>query len=154
MKIRKARPDEFEKISSFYVETGYSAVIRREDDFWVAEDSGVLLGVARLCKEEDVLVLRGMQVATGMQRKGIGTALLRAVTPFVGDKECFCIPYQDLVSFYRQTGFVEVDVAECPSFLVDRAVDYMKKLDRDVVIMRKPGAEQTETDVKPPEEGE
>lgn len=137
MKIRKARADEFERISSFYNETGYTPVIRQADDFWVAEDSGVLLGVARLCKEKEILVLRGMQVAKEMQRKGIGTALLRAITPFVGEKECFCIPYRDLISFYHQTGFVEVDVAECPEFLVDRANDYRRELDRDVVIMRK-----------------
>jgi N-acetylglutamate synthase-like GNAT family acetyltransferase len=138
MEIRKAQPEEYEKIARFYVDTGYTPAIRQEDDFWLAEDSGKLVGVARLCREEDVLVLRGMQVVGGMQRKGIGTALLNAITPFVGENECFCIPYQDLVSFYGQTGFVEVDVEDCPRFLADRASDYNRKFDRGVVIMRKP----------------
>ena len=145
MEIRKARPKDFDNIARFYRETGYTPEIHCEDDFWVAKDMGELLGVARLCEENGFLVLRGMQVATEKQRTGIGTALLNIITSYTGSRECYCIPYQELVSFYNQGGFIEVDPAGCPAFLADRAARYRRKLDREVVIMLKPLSGERET---------
>jgi GNAT superfamily N-acetyltransferase len=87
-----------------------------------------------------------MQVTLRMQRKGVGTLILNAIIPFLDGKECFCVSYRGLVSFYKQIGFVEVDASECPAFLEDRVADYRRKLDEDVVIMRKPAIGKVEVD--------
>ena len=148
MTIREAQSEEFEKIAKFYRANGYRSDIGQNDVFMMVEDVGALLGVARLCEEDNVLVLRGMQVAKGMSGKGIGTALLNSIAPVVGERTCFCVPYRNLVSFYSQIGFVEIDVSESPAFLRARSEEYKRRFDLDVVIMRRPGSRRVNQEVE------
>jgi N-acetylglutamate synthase-like GNAT family acetyltransferase len=47
--------------------------------FWVAEEDGRLLGVMGIQDKGDVALVRHAYVAPGVQRKGVGTSLLRHV---------------------------------------------------------------------------
>jgi GNAT superfamily N-acetyltransferase len=73
---RLACVEDFERVAAFYRDNDYRPSVSPADIFILAERDGVLCGVARLCEEEGVLVLRGMRVAAGVQRQGIGTRLL------------------------------------------------------------------------------
>lgn len=46
-------------------------------DFWVAEENGRLLGMMGIQDKGKVTLIRHAYVAPGMQRKGVGTGLLR-----------------------------------------------------------------------------
>lgn len=139
---REAWPDEFERIVEFYQSEGYKPVIRQSDAMVVAEDEGVLCGAARLCTEHRKLVLRGVRIKAGLQGQGIGSQLLRALIPVIGDRECFCIAYRYLRSFYAQIGFVEIDPAVAPPFLAERHAGYRHEGGLDVIIMRRPSARE------------
>jgi N-acetylglutamate synthase-like GNAT family acetyltransferase len=124
---------------SFYRHNDYGPPVYSADVIVMAENEGVLCAAVRLCHEHGVLLLRGMRVCEGLRRQGIGTRLLQAVEPIVGDRQCFCIPHRYLRSFYGRIGFVQIEAREAPAFLGERCAEYRRKHGRDVIIMRRPG---------------
>ena len=78
--------------------------------FWVAEEEGRLLGVMGIQDKGDVALVRHAYVARTMQRKGVGTRLLRHVEGLV-DKPILIGTWADAswaVEFYRRNGFAVV----------------------------------------------
>jgi GNAT superfamily N-acetyltransferase len=137
VQIRVAGPSDFDCVQEAYARFDYMRPIRRDDAIWLAEDGDEVVGVVRIAREEGVLVLRGMRVVDRMQRRGIGTRLLQAVEQWLGERECFCIPYAHLVSFYAQIGFEQIEPEAAPAFLAQRMRDYREK-GLDAILMRRP----------------
>lgn len=78
--------------------------------FWMAEDNGQLLGVMGIQDKEDVALVRHAYTATALQRKGIGTKLLRRVEA-LADKPILIGTWADAswaIEFYRRNGFTVV----------------------------------------------
>ncbi len=78
--------------------------------FWMAEDNGQLLGVMGIQDKEDVALVRHAYTATTLQRKGIGTKLLRRVEA-LADKPILIGTWADAswaIEFYRRNGFTVV----------------------------------------------
>jgi hypothetical protein len=48
-----------------------------------------------------------------------------------------------LRSFYQQAGFAEIDSSRAPPFLAERLARYRTDLGLDVILMLKPGGEET-----------
>jgi N-acetylglutamate synthase-like GNAT family acetyltransferase len=136
---RTAERGELERIASFYLENGYDSPLDDEDTFLVVEDGGHIVAALRLCHEQGVIVLRGMQVRQDCQRRGIGSTLLRYAASVLGENHCYCIPYSYLERFYEGVGFVRIDPLEAPAFLRERWSTYMGKLGLDVILMRRAG---------------
>jgi N-acetylglutamate synthase-like GNAT family acetyltransferase len=136
---RRADPAEFGRITAFYRDNAYGPTIRPTDIIVVAKNEGALCGAVRLCEEHGVLVLRGMRVSAGMQRRGVGTGLLQAIEPLIGERECFCIPHRYLRSFYGRIGFEEIDPAHAPAFLRQRCTRYRREHGLDVILIRRRG---------------
>jgi hypothetical protein len=61
--------------------------------------------------------------------------MLRELSAWLGDRECYCIPYSHLVGFYAQIGFAEMAPVAAPAFLAERLADYRRRRGLDVVIM-------------------
>jgi N-acetylglutamate synthase-like GNAT family acetyltransferase len=139
MIVREAGPSDFERLSAFYKRSGYRPAICRSDLFILAEEPEGICGALRLCVEEGVLVLRGMRVAPGRQRRGIGKRLLTRAVEAAEGRECFCIPHRRLIGFYAQVGFVEIADAEAPEFLRERRRRYGEEYALDVTLLRLPG---------------
>ena len=78
--------------------------------FWMAEDKGRVLGVMGIQDKEDVALVRHAYTATTLQRKGIGTKLLRRVEALT-DKPILIGTWADAswaIEFYRRNGFTVV----------------------------------------------
>lgn len=78
--------------------------------FWMAEDNGQLLGVMGIQDKVDVALVRHAYTATTLQRKGIGTKLLRRVEA-LADKPILIGTWADAswaIEFYRRNGFTVV----------------------------------------------
>ncbi|MGE4056230.1 MAG: GNAT family N-acetyltransferase [Vicinamibacterales bacterium] len=105
---------------------------------FLAEHSGELVGVVRLAREHETLVLRGMRVHSRLQRQGIGRRLLETLGREIGDERCYCIPFRWLVGFYGEIGFQEIEVTDVPPFLAQRCAGYLEK-GQNVVVMRREG---------------
>ena len=78
--------------------------------FWVAEEDGGLLGVMGIQDKGEVALVRHAYVAPAMQRKGVGTRLLRHVEGLT-DKPVLIGTWADAswaIEFYRRNGFTVV----------------------------------------------
>src|SRR5688572_14938969 len=82
--------------------------------FWVAEEEGRMLGVMGIQDRGDVALVRHAYVPTSLQRKGIGSMLLRHVQGLV-DKPILIGTWADAswaINFYRRNGFTVVSPSE------------------------------------------
>jgi GNAT superfamily N-acetyltransferase len=78
--------------------------------FWVAEEEGRLLGVMGIQDKGAVALVRHAYVAPTLQRKGVGTTLLRHVEGLT-DKPVLIGTWADAswaIEFYRRNGFTVV----------------------------------------------
>lgn len=78
--------------------------------FWVAEEEGRPLGVMGIQDKVDVALVRHAYTAPTIQRKGVGTRLLRHVES-VADKPILIGTWADAwwaIDFYRRNGFTVV----------------------------------------------
>ena len=131
MRIRKSVADDFEAILAIINEAAhaYRGVIPSDrwhepymsaDElakeiasgviFWIAEDNAQPLGVMGIQDKEDVALVRHAYTATTVQRKGIGTNLLRHVEA-LADKPILIGTWADAswaIEFYRRNGFTVV----------------------------------------------
>jgi GNAT superfamily N-acetyltransferase len=78
--------------------------------FWVAEDDGRLVGVMGIQDRGEVALVRHAYTVTTLQRKGVGTKLLRHVEGLT-DKPILIGTWADAswaIDFYRRNGFTVV----------------------------------------------
>jgi GNAT superfamily N-acetyltransferase len=78
--------------------------------FWIAKDDERLLGVMGIQDKEDVALVRHAYTATTLQRKGVGTKLLRHIETSAG-KPILIGTWADAswaIEFYRRNGFTVV----------------------------------------------
>lgn len=135
--IHEAAKAEHADVAAFYTECGYMSGFGASDTVLVAELKGSIVGVARLCPDQGVVVLRGMQVHPDFKRQGIGQSLLNNCMARVGTSQCYCIPWRHLERFYASAGFEHCDTSAVPEFLSARYSRYLKD-ELDVILMRYP----------------
>ena len=128
--------EHFDEVLSLYERVGYGGVPASDDLVIGARTAHDLVGVVRLATENGFLVLRGMYVLDEFQRQGIGLAMLHAVEEFLGDRECWCIPYSHLRGFYLRAGFVARPIEAAPDFLAERLKAYTES-GRQVILMER-----------------
>lgn len=138
MDLRMLETDEFPRITAYYKEAGYTPKLNPGDRFLVTEERGEIRAALRLCRETDCLVLRGMRVSPPYQRQGLGSRLLQFAAKAMDSRDCYCIPYAHLESFYAQIGFVRIDPEVAPAFLRSRFEHYRREDELDVILMRRP----------------
>ena len=140
MKTRMVRSGEIPRIQSFYQSCGYDSPLEATDVILLFEEDQEIKAAVRLCREEGVVVLRGMQVREDCQRQGIGSSLLEYTRSVLGGDLCFCIPYAYLEDFYGQIGFSRIDPSDAPAFLNERYRLYRSRIGLDVILMRRIGS--------------
>ena len=135
--VVRAGAAELPQVRDFYATVGYGGGAQPDDHVLVARGPLGLVAAVRLCEEEGCLVLRGMSVAAAWRGRGVGSALLGAVDAGIGERECWCVPYEHLGPFYSRIGFVAVEEGESPDFLVARAEGYRRR-GQAVMLTRRP----------------
>jgi len=133
-RVRIAKPADAGRVRSAYESWDYTRKIAPDDTIWLAENAGELVGIVRIAAEFGTLVLRGMRIAEGWQRRGIGSLMLLAVDKWLDERKCYCVPYAHLGKFYCQIGFRIIEVETAPRFLRDR-IDEYRRASLDVMVM-------------------
>ncbi len=136
IEIRLARPSDVPQIEQLYAEAGYGGGIGADDYAMVALSGENIIGAVRLCSENGVTVLRGMQIKLAFQRQGLGARLLEACGAHLDENMAFCLPYSHLAEFYGLASFETVDASELPEFLAVRLASYLDR-GQDVIAMRR-----------------
>lgn len=133
--VREDR-ENFQAVQTFYSSCGYLQLIQSSDIVVTASTQAEIVGVVRLAFEENIVVLRGMQVASLLQRQGIGSLMLKEIEKHIGFKDCFCLPHGWLESFYGQVGFFKISDHEAPPHLNKRLIENRKKHSQLIAMKR------------------
>jgi GNAT superfamily N-acetyltransferase len=134
MFIEQIPKERHDQIRSVYESVEYKGGINDEDIGFLATMEGKPVGAVRLCIENSVLVLRGMMIHPDYQHQGIGRALLKALDPIIGNRQCYCINPPHLKDFYGSIGIEVVEIEKAPLFLFERLEKYNSD-DHDYIIM-------------------
>jgi N-acetylglutamate synthase-like GNAT family acetyltransferase len=136
IEIRPARQADVPHIEELYADAGYGGGIADGDYAMVALSGGNVIAAVRLCPENGVTVLRGMQVRESFQRQGLGARLLQTCASRLDEKMSYCLPYSHLAYFYGLASFETVDATMLPEFLAVRLSSYLAR-GQDVIAMRR-----------------
>src|SRR5271167_3419300 len=99
MYIRFAETTEYPGVLIHYKTCNYGGGIRNEDKVVLAIEQGIV-GAVRICNENKVKVLRGMQIKPAWQKRSIGSLMLKFLDDHVDMSGCYCLPYKHLTGFY------------------------------------------------------
>lgn len=133
MVIRFAGISEYPEVLAHYKICNYNGGVEDEDIIVVAIGEE-LIGAVRICSEYGIQVLRGMQIKSAWQKKGLGSSMLKFLVDNVDMNGCYCLPYKHLKAFYALIGFEEIAPQDAPVFLVERLEKYLSS-GQDVIIM-------------------
>ncbi|MFN8845916.1 MAG: GNAT family N-acetyltransferase [Bdellovibrionales bacterium] len=128
------------EILNFYMNCSRGVKLEESDQFVIAFQKGMIVGLVRLCLESDTYVLRTMQIHPHLQRLGIGTQLLKRFESLLnerGIKEIYCIPFEHLDSFYSKIGFTKIETYEAPEFLQERLLVFQRTRPTETFIIMK-----------------
>jgi GNAT superfamily N-acetyltransferase len=126
-------------VLSVYTAAGYRRKVDPADTVWLAENADGAVGIVRIAAEQGTLVLRGMRIAEHARRQRLGTRMLQAIEKWLGDRECYCVPYPHLVEFYGQIGFTVLEPSLAPAFLAKRVEEY-RRSGQEAILMRRPAS--------------
>lgn len=134
--IQKIGSDQIAACNDFYKSVKYFHPILKTDIVITATVNSKIIGIVRLACENNLLVLRGMQVSEDFQKKGVGSLLLKELVQHIGSQECYCLPYDWLEKFYEQIGFYKIDDNQLPIILRKRLRKYRFKYPKMFVMKR------------------
>jgi N-acetylglutamate synthase-like GNAT family acetyltransferase len=122
-------------------------VVEWVERFWIAEEDGILAGVAGLEDYGDVGLLRSVAVAPSHQSHGVGAALVDAVLEDAGNRgvrEVYLLT-TTADRYFRKLGFVATSRSSAPATLL-ASVEFRGACPESAVLMHRtiPGA-MTET---------
>lgn len=135
--VRRLTSADFPEAQRFYQSVNYLQPLDPKSLFYGAFHKSEMIGLVRLAQENEIWILRGMQVRASYQFLGIGTQLIKALESDILSSECYCLPHGWLEKFYSKIGFRNVQFDESiPDFLVQRLAVYHKKYP-DMIVMKR-----------------
>lgn len=78
MRVRKARPEDMDRVVALAARLDLDYPGMTSDDFWVAETDGEIIGLVGLKVHQDCLELCSLGVAENHRGRGTGASLVRA----------------------------------------------------------------------------
>ena len=134
--VKEIEDSAFSHAQKFYSKCEYTKKIENSDRVVAAYLEKDIIGVSRIAFENEVTVLRGMQVDRNLLRRGIGILMLKELDKIIGDDICYCIPHDWLETFYQKICFKKIDIGDAPTHLQNRLRDYLDKYPQ-LIMMRK-----------------
>lgn len=135
--ITVAKLEDLDNVVNFYKKVGYKGETEKDDIIIIAKDKEKIIGVVRISTENNIKILRGMQIDEAYQRKRIGSEMLKKISEVLSDETCYCLPLKHLEKFYNQIDFKKIENSSAPIFLQKRLEEYIKKYNYDLIVMKK-----------------
>ena len=127
--IRVGTASDIERVNEYYNSHQRSSDASASDFLLLAEDDNQVVGVVRLCFEERYHLLRGMYLTAAYRGQGIGSQMLHQLAKYIGNQDCYCLPWAHLESFYRIIGFETMTNEDLPGFLQERLTKYRQDME-------------------------
>lgn len=125
---------------AFYYLCKRDTTLNDENTILVAKSGDEVVGIVRLCLENECHVLRTMQVHPNYQRQGIGLKMIDRYKLLLEDRKIdtvYCMPYAHLERFYGMIGFKKIIESSAPQFLQERVIATRLKKPNEAVILMK-----------------
>lgn len=136
IKTRVAVDDDLPEIQELYAIWGHAFVYLVNDQTFVAEVNGRIVGAVRLAFEESTFVVRSLFVLKKFRKQGIGKALLEIVEAELGHSEAYCLLMAEQKHLFAHIGFNLITGLTAPDFLVARR-DNLNEDNREVILMKR-----------------
>jgi len=140
--IELAELTDFNAVLDLYSSCKCKGVIDPRDTIVIARNNKKLIGAARLCVENEMNILRGMQIVPSMQRQKIGSKMLYFCLPLMQKQTTYCISYSHLTNFYNQIGFQLISENEMPITIKNKFLKDRSRGQEVVPMMRAPRSRQ------------
>jgi len=137
LSIEKLLSPLFPLAKQFYKHAKYHSHIGREDEVYVIRDetqNNQIIAAVRLVRMSDYLILRSMVVSPNRRGEGVGKVLLKYLRPAIGDRECWCFPFEWLETLYASIGFSTIENKHCPPDILQKYLQYISQ-GRKLLIM-------------------
>ncbi|MBL4580621.1 MAG: GNAT family N-acetyltransferase [Gammaproteobacteria bacterium] len=123
-------------IQELYAIWGQAFAYLLNDQTFVAEVNGEIVGAIRLSFEDSSFVVRSLFVHQDFRGAGIANALLQKVEMELGVAEAYCLPFPEQEKLFSSIGFNPVAGLAAPDFLISRR-EIFHQSNQDVIIMKR-----------------
>lgn len=123
-------------IQELYAIWGHAFAYLLNDQTFVAEVDGEIVGAIRLAFEDSSFVVRSLFVHQNSRGKGIANALLQKVEMELGVAEAYCLPFPEQEKLFSSIGFNPIAGLTAPDFLISRK-ENLHQVNQDVIIMKR-----------------
>ena len=136
IKTRIAVEADLPQIQELYAIWGQAFAYLLNDQTFVAEVNGRIVGAVRLAFDEANFVVRSLFVLKSYRKQGIAKALLETVGTELGYSEAYCLPYPEQESLFTGIGFKPIAGLTAPDFLRSRKENLCEN-NQEVIIMKR-----------------
>ncbi len=112
--------DRADAVAFYRAQLGRDVDIADDEELLLEREGGTVIASVRLAPGHGTLELRTMVVDARRQRTGVGTRLLARAGRAIGERECYCICWSYLETFYGTADFVRIAPTALPEFLRKR----------------------------------
>lgn len=137
LNLIEANADSLYLFNRFYRQNGHKGKARPEHKTWGLTLDSELVTVVRLEPFPWGILLRGLWVHKQHRGKGLGGQLLNLLQQELSSAPCFCLPYSDLIDFYRRHGFEET-IQNTPESLLQQWRRYLARGENLKVMQYRP----------------
>lgn len=136
IKTRVAIDADLPQIQELYAIWGHAFAYLLNDQTFIAEVKGEIVGAIRLAFEDSSFVVRSLFVHQEFRGRGIANALLQKVELELGVAEAYCLPFPEQERLFSSIGFNSVAGLTAPDFLISRRAN-LHEGNQDVIIMKR-----------------
>jgi len=135
MIITKAKQSDLKAINEFYEKCGLLGEANKNEYILIAKNQNAIIGAIRLSNENNIYILKGLQIAENYQNQGIGVRLLNSIKEKIVNKDCFSLIFAEHQKFYNDIGFYKINKSESPAFLIER-YELLKNKYKSLIIVK------------------
>ena len=136
IETRVAVDADLPQIQDLYAIWGHAFAYLLNDQTFVAEVDGNIVGAIRLAFEDSSFVVRSLFVHQKFRGQGIANALLQKVEMELGVAEAYCLPFPEQEKLFSSIGFNPIAGLTAPDFLLSRK-ENLHEGNQDVIIMKR-----------------
>ena len=141
IQTRVAVDADLSQLQELYALWEHTFAYLLNDQTFVAEVDGRIVGAIRLVFEETTFLVRSLYVHKKFRGQGVASALLEIVEKELGAAEAYCLPYPGQEKLFSRIGFEPIAGLTAPDFLIARKENLLQDRQEVIIMKRSAGVE-------------
>jgi N-acetylglutamate synthase-like GNAT family acetyltransferase len=117
----------FPLVNRFFRDNLHKGKARSNERVFILRDEGKIVAALRACPKANGYLLRSVWVDVNRRQKGFGHSLVSQTLKSLEPAQCWCYPYDHLLSFYQALGFLLVTPDQVPPEIASPYLSYRNK---------------------------